>query len=263
MEISKYAEGEFCWAELGTNDVAGAKKFYGSVFGWSFSDMPLPENMGVYTMCEVGGKQVGAMFHADPKNPAPPHWAAYISCDSVDEIAGRVAANKGKVVVPPMDVMDVGRMVVFQDPTGATISAWQPMKHQGFERKNEHGAACWVELLTNNIDVAAGFYSRVFNWTLKSSAPGAPMAYTEFQVADKSVGGMMAIEASWGPMPPVWNTYFQCTDIHAVLGRIKDNGGKVVMPATKIENMGEFALISDPSGAHFSVIEFASRPAAK
>lgn len=256
MEIEKYADGEFCWAELSTNNVDAAKKFYSAVLGWQFTDMPLPGDMGVYTMCEVNGRQVGAMMKADPKNPMPPYWGAYINTSSVDEIASRVSANKGTVVVPAMDVMDVGRMVVLQDPTGAVISAWQPKAHKGFGRMHEQGAPTWVELLTNNIDVAGGFYSRVFGWKLKHSAPDAPMAYTEFQAGDKSIGGMMSIDPNWGPMPNVWSAYFQVDDIAGTLAKVSENGGKLVMGPTKIPNMGEFATVSDPAGAHFQLIQY-------
>ena len=33
--------GAFCWFELMTRDVEGAKKFYGSVFGWRYKDLSL------------------------------------------------------------------------------------------------------------------------------------------------------------------------------------------------------------------------------
>ncbi len=258
MEIEKYAHGEFCWAELATSNVETAKKFYGSVFGWTYKDIPLPGDMGVYSMCELGGREVGAMFKSDPRSPAPPHWGPYVSCTSVDEIAGRVSANKGTVVVPPMDVMDAGRMVVMQDPTGAVVSAWEPKAHLGFGRKNEHGSPCWLELMTTNIDIAAGFYSRVFDWKLKHSAADAPIHYTEFLVGEKSTAGMMAMDPSWGPMPPMWNTYFQTSDIKTTLALVVEHGGKLAMPSTKVPKMGEFAVVSDPTGAHFSLIQFDS-----
>jgi hypothetical protein len=36
---SSYSPGTFCWADLATPDPAGAKAFYGGLFGWRFHDL--------------------------------------------------------------------------------------------------------------------------------------------------------------------------------------------------------------------------------
>ena len=39
--MDTYAPGTFCWADLGTPDAAAAKRFYTSLFEWSFEDRPI------------------------------------------------------------------------------------------------------------------------------------------------------------------------------------------------------------------------------
>ena len=46
------AHGIFHWNELMTNDVEAAKEFYGSIMGWRFDDMPMPD--GVYHVAIKG-----------------------------------------------------------------------------------------------------------------------------------------------------------------------------------------------------------------
>jgi len=53
----------------------------------------------------------------------------------------------GNVVKEPFDVMDVGRMPVIQDPTGAIVCLWKAKKHIGAGVVNEPGAITWHELL--------------------------------------------------------------------------------------------------------------------
>ena len=53
--IEKYAPGAFCWAELRTTDAAGAKKFYGDLFGYGCTDVPMGE-MGSYHMFKLAGR---------------------------------------------------------------------------------------------------------------------------------------------------------------------------------------------------------------
>ena len=55
-EVERYPEGTFCWVDLGTTDVAGAKRFYGELFGWEFVDQPADE--GTYTLCRLRGQDV-------------------------------------------------------------------------------------------------------------------------------------------------------------------------------------------------------------
>lgn len=44
------APGSLCWTELYTSDAGGARRFYGDVFGWRFTDMPMPGGEGTYTL---------------------------------------------------------------------------------------------------------------------------------------------------------------------------------------------------------------------
>jgi predicted enzyme related to lactoylglutathione lyase len=45
----RYEPGTFCWVDLATTDPAGAKTFYGELFGWEAEDMPAGE-AGTYMM---------------------------------------------------------------------------------------------------------------------------------------------------------------------------------------------------------------------
>ena len=53
-EFTKYPPNTFCWTELLTTDVDGAKKFYSELFGWTFEDNPVGENQ-VYVMATLRG----------------------------------------------------------------------------------------------------------------------------------------------------------------------------------------------------------------
>jgi predicted enzyme related to lactoylglutathione lyase len=114
MRKDKYAPGEPCWIDCGT-DLAVATAFYGGLFGWSFVDTG--EEMGHYHMAHLGDPLVAGM--GPQQNPGPPFWSVYFCTHDVERTAGEVLGNGGTVVVEPMDVGDAGRMAVFQDPQGA------------------------------------------------------------------------------------------------------------------------------------------------
>jgi predicted enzyme related to lactoylglutathione lyase len=81
---------------------------------------------------------------------APPHWLPYISVANADDSAARAAQAGGKVLAPPIDVYDAGRMAVIQDPGGATFALWQPKNNPGVGIAGVDGTLCWADLMTDN-----------------------------------------------------------------------------------------------------------------
>lgn len=80
--------------------------------------------MGNYTMFKVDGVNVAGVMPT-AGNPqmegVPPHWATYIAVDDVDARVAKATENGASVLVPAMDVPNVGRMCLIQDPQGATV----------------------------------------------------------------------------------------------------------------------------------------------
>ena len=66
------SHGTFAWNELRTNDVEGAKTFYGETIGWTFEEMPLPE--GTYWIAKFDDEPVAGIIDiaaVAPKAPRP------------------------------------------------------------------------------------------------------------------------------------------------------------------------------------------------
>src|SRR5258706_9087377 len=111
-EVANYKPGSFCWIELMAADQPAAKKFYTHLFGWTYEDSPMGPG-AVYTMLKLNGKNVGALYQREKTQESiPPHWNCYVAVSNVDDAAKKVAALGGKTVMPPFDVMDVGRRTV-------------------------------------------------------------------------------------------------------------------------------------------------------
>ena len=70
----------------------------------------------------------------EPRHPkqtgAPPHWNNYVTVVNADESVKKAQSLGAKVFAPPFDVMDVGRMAVLQDPTGAALAVLKPFPTQ-------------------------------------------------------------------------------------------------------------------------------------
>jgi len=112
----------FVHIELNTTDVEKAKSFYGKLFNWKLSDMPMSE--GAYTMIEVGeGTGGGLMKHPVPG--APSSWLAYVKVDNVSEATSKAKALGATVMKDVTDIGGYGSFSIIADPTGAVLGLWQ------------------------------------------------------------------------------------------------------------------------------------------
>ncbi len=246
-EKSSYQPGEPTWVDLATDDLDAAIAFYTGLFGWEVERGG--EEMGGYSLALRNGKRLAGI---SPKmQPAQPTaWSCYVSTDDADKTAELVQGAGGAVMVPPMDVMDIGRMAVFLDPTGAAISAWQPRLHTGAEVIGEEGTFSWSELSSRDQDRAIPFYESVFGWVAHRS-PG----YTEFHLGEETVAGCMDMpEMVPAEVPSYWMPYFQAEDPAAKAQEAAGLGGTLLVPFMEMENVA-FSVVQDPQGAVFGLLK--------
>ena len=251
--VESYASGTPSWVDLASPDVAASAAFYGSLFGWSAPDLP-PE-AGGYRMFEKDGVPVAGCGPIMMEGQ-PPAWTTYVSVVDADASVARVTGAGGTVFVPPMDVLDAGRMAVFADTTGAACAVWQPKGHPGAGLVNEPGTVVWNELSSRDPSAAVAFYTHVFGWDAHTIDMGGS-DYTEWRLGGAPVGGMMERPAEMPPeVPDYWLTYFGTDDCDAAVAAAQAAGATVVVPATDIPP-GRFSILLDPAGATFAVIRMA------
>jgi uncharacterized protein len=241
------------WVDLASSDPPGSREFYGSLFGWDIEVSPDPQ-YGGYGMAKMGGQDVAGI---GPKmaEEAPTAWSLYIGTPDAEETARKVQAASGKVIAPPFDVGDQGRMGVFQDPADAYISVWQPKVMIGF-RTGEPNTFGWAELNARGFERAVPFYRQVFGWTAKTSDMGeGNPPYTEFQLDGQSVAGGQEMH----PMVPAevpshWLVYFTVEDVDRAFQRATELGARELVAPMDFPG-GRFAQVADPQGAVFGLLK--------
>jgi len=253
-ERTSYAPGTPSWVDLGTPDIDATVAFYSGLFGWQIEEGP-PE-AGGYRMCMLGDKPVAGMGPLMGEGQ-PSAWSTYVSVADADATAKAVDAAGGMTFVPPMDVLTVGRMAVFADPTGAAISIWQPRDHAGAGLVNEPNTFCWNELVVRDGAKATPFYEQVFGWKAVDSGMEG-MTYTLFDNGGEQIAGMLEMDDSFpAQVPNHWMVYFAVDDCDAAVEKLTSLGGKVMMPASD-SPVGRMAACLDSTGAAFSVIKLAN-----
>jgi predicted enzyme related to lactoylglutathione lyase len=119
-----------------------------------------------------------------------------------------------------------------------------------------HGKPCWYELTTRegSLGAAETFYGEVLGWSFQD----AGMEGFEYHLATSDgdmVAGLMVTPPDAGGMPPFWMIYFAVDDADAAAARVAALGGRVHREPADIPGTGRFAVLGDPQGAGFGILQ--------
>ena len=245
--------GMFEWADLSTPDVDAAQRFYRALFGWQTSVRRT--DMGEYVVAEAAGREVAGMMAPAPGSEGPARWTVFVRIDDLERSLERLTSAGGTVRAGPFPIPGEARIAVVADRTGAELAfiSGGPQPDRGYFSA-EPGTVCWVELMTRNVGDATGFYGEVLGWTAVTDSSG-PVPYTVCRLGDREVAGMIGRpDHVPADVPDGWSVYFTVTDCAAAERLTTELGGEVILPATPTP-AGPFAVLADPAGAAFQVMQ--------
>lgn len=247
-----WPDGTPCWVDLGTPDIPQSTSFYASLFGWNVE--PGPPEAGGYSMARLEGRNVAGIGPIMGPPGTPSTWSTYFAVADVDPVAARITSAGGQLIAGPMDVMDVGRMIVAADVTGAVFGLWQARSHTGAQAANVPGAFTWSEHMSRDFEGAKAFYAAVFGYEYGDMS-GDGFSYATLLIdGQQVVGGIGALPENAGAEhPAVWSVYFGTADTDKSVDLATSNGGRVIRPATD-SPYGRMAVVADQHGAVFSLI---------
>jgi uncharacterized protein len=245
----------FLWFELMTTDMKSAEAFYTTVVGWRAEAWTEP-GTPPYTIMNAGDRAASGIMDLPDEvrqSGGRPGWLGYIQADDIDAATNGVKEAGGTVHRPPTDIPEVGRFSVVADPQGAMFMLLQPKgPDQPPVAPGTPGHVGWHELYTTDWQAAFDFYSSQFGWTKGDAMDMGEMGtYQLFAAGGDPIGGMMNKPDN---IPsPVWQFYFNVPAIDAAAGRVKDNGGQVLMGPMEVPGGGWIVMCMDPQGAAFAL----------
>ena len=258
-ERSEYTPGEFCWVDLSTTDVDGAKSFYGDLLGVTAQDAPGdPDETGGYGFFVLDGKLVAGLGPVQ-SGEGHPAWSSYIKVEDADATAERAKEAGGTVFFGPADLPnESGRVAMLRDPEGAFIGIVEQNRHPGAQVVNEPGAWTWCNLMTRDLERAKDFYGRVFGWETAQNDETPPNILNwqvEGQRWPEGLGGLMGITDDLpADMPPHWQVYFVVENMDEAIERATSEGAKVGFGPIDVP-VARLATLVDPQGAVVSMLE--------
>jgi len=116
------APGTFCWESLVTSDVERALAEYGTLLGWTRQASPNGA-VPIFALDETPGSQIADVQQAGDR---PPCWLTYVRAADAPALATRAATLGAHVLVPRIDIPEVGTIAFIADPGGAVLGLYQP-----------------------------------------------------------------------------------------------------------------------------------------
>ncbi|MGP3974432.1 VOC family protein [Streptomyces sp. 8N114] len=214
--------------DLKTRDLPGTPAFFSTALGWRFA---VDENdWRKATKFAANGYQIGSVSDlANPVYPpgTPAHIAYYLGVDDVDRRTEAAIAHGARLVLPPFEAGDQGRMATLIDPVGAAFSLWQPHRFSGWEFPLHTAYAPHrMVLACNEPDQARHFYRKMAS---------APLADADFITAREPLSSA-----------PQWELAIGVDDLEGVAARVGGHGqGAVARPGL---NDGPSLRLSSPEG---------------
>jgi len=122
------------------------------------------------------------------------------------------------------------------------------------EAVDVRGRFVWQQLMTRDVPGAKKFYSRLMGWKTQPWPPDP--AYTVCLAADVPVAGIVEIPADLpAETPPHWLAYIGTRDVDGTADAAVRAGGSVVKAPSDMQGAGRSAVLKDPQGALFAIID--------
>ncbi len=112
------------WTELHSQDVNADLTWLKATFGFETSEMPMP-NGETYVVLNDNGEGIGGIMKAVMPG-APSAWITWVQVSDCDATVARVKQHGGNALGEIMEMENVGRMCVVQDPTGGVFGVITP-----------------------------------------------------------------------------------------------------------------------------------------
>ena len=248
--------GKVIFAELVTPDLAAAKQFYGGLFGWTFHD--IEAGATAYAEASLDGRPVAGLIHRDV--PAGEHrqpaWLSFLAVSDV-AAAEKTALKQGaKVLFPPRTIPDRGVEAVFADPQGAVFAVLASTSGDPPDVLAAPGEWIWSSLMTSDPDNGAAFYQTLFDYEVFDLPADGGAQHLLLASGDYARATVNALPAALPNAHPHWLNYVRVDDVAKTAAKAVALGGRVLVEPRMDRQGGQVAVVADPQGAPFGLLEW-------
>jgi uncharacterized protein len=247
--------GKVIWVDLVTPNLTAAKHFYAGLFGWTFSE--IHTRTTDYALAMLGGHPVcGIIQRAAPAGEhRQPAWLTFIAVSDVDATKQLVVEHGGQVLFAPHAYPQRGRQAVFADPQGAVFAALASTSGDPPDVLAAPGEWIWSSLIAQDPGADAAFYQNLFGYEVFDSPHDDGSEHLILSTEDYARASVNALPET-GRHHPHWLNFVRVLDTMQMTTTVTQLGGRVLVEPRVDRHGGKVAVVADPSGAPFGLLEW-------
>jgi hypothetical protein len=226
------------------------------LFGWTYRD----SQAGGITYAEafLNGRQISGLIQRDL--PAGEHrqpaWLIFLSVSDVDAAKASASQHGAKVLFEPRDLPDRGREAVFADPQGAVFAVLASSGGDPPDLLATPGEWIWSSLITSDPDAGAAFYQALFGYEVFELPAEKGAEHLLLASANYARASVNSLPANTPAAHPYWLNFARVDDTATMAAKAVALGGRVLVEPRVDRHGGKVAVVADPSGAPFGLLEW-------
>lgn len=246
--------GTPCWIELITTNLEQAQEFYANLFDWRYETHSDPVS-GEHVIALREGYPVASLRAASGEESA---WRLYLAAADCGQVVAEAERHGATMTVPINHVPGVGRKAVLMGPSDAEFGLLEPEESWEFD-VGLPGTLMWAELVTIKSQTADVFFQELFGYTHEQFGTEHRSDYSVWYLGEDSVVARVSMIRDFitQATKPHWLLYLGVESevgTDELVRRAIAHGGRVrVNPYDS--SMGRMAVLRDPTGARFAVID--------
>jgi len=248
--------GKVIWADLVTPDLASSKRFYSGLFGWTFRDIRAGETD--YAVAFHDGQPLGGLHHrlAPPGEQRRPAWLPFIAVRDVDAAKRTALEHGATIVTEPRSYRHRGRQAVFADPEGAVFGVLASSNGDPGDFLAAPGEWIWSALLAQDPDKGAAFYQALFGYDVFDVPSDDGLEHLILSTDDFARASVNALPSHSSRRHPHWLNFVRVVDAVDAAAKVVTLGGRVLVEPHVDRHGGKVAIVADPTGAPFGLMEW-------
>jgi predicted enzyme related to lactoylglutathione lyase len=252
---SEHHVGKVIWVDLVTPNLAAAEHFYAGLFGWTFSEIHA-RSMD-YAVAMLDGRPVGGLIQRvpPPGEHRQPGWLTFIGVGDVDATSQLIVHQGGHQLAAPHTYPQRGRQAVFTDPQGGVFAVLASSSGDPPDFLAAPGEWIWSSLITSDPGTAAAFYQTLFGYEVFESANEDGSEHLILSTDDYARASVNALSQT-GHHHPHWINFVRVLDTEQATVTATQLGGRVLVEPRIDRHGGKVAVVADPFGAPFGLLEW-------
>jgi predicted enzyme related to lactoylglutathione lyase len=253
---SEHHAGKVVWADLVTPDLAAAEKFYGTLFGWTFHR--IRAGSSDYAVAMLDGRPIGGLMEK-PIPTGERHQSAWLTFMAVADVdAGkRVAmAHGAKVLADSRSYPMRGRQCVLSDPEGAIFAILASSSGDSPDYLPVTGEWIWSSLHAKDAGAEAAFYQELFGYDVFELPSDDDSEHLILSTDNYARASANSLAAGSTRRHPHWLNFVRIDNAADMTAKVIAMGGRVLVEPRVDRHGGMVAVVADPAGAPFGLMEW-------